>query len=114
MPNQEVTIKNPKGYTAEISGQGELLVSAASLNKIVASAGVYICNDTTEVTKTIGGILTLEDTVFTSIKVAGTDVKASYISTPATAVKAGAYITGLGVNFSGVKLASGSVSLVLV
>lgn len=110
---QEVHIKNNKGYTTEVTGQGELLVSATSLNKIIASKGVYICNDTTAVTKTIVGILVLEDTVFSAIKVDGIDVKANYISTPATAVKAGAYITGQSVLFSGVTLTSGSVALVL-
>jgi hypothetical protein len=56
----------------------------------------------------------LEDTVFNAIKVAGSDVKSSYISTPATAVKAGAYIRPLnGVQFSGVDLVSGSVALII-
>jgi hypothetical protein len=51
--------------------------------------------------------------VFNAIKVAGSDVKATYITTPATAVKAGALITGQGVLFSGVDLTSGSVNLIL-
>jgi hypothetical protein len=88
-------------------------MSLPNIDKLVASKGVYICNDTTAVTKTIAGILVLEDTVFAAIRVAGTDVKASYISTTATAVKAGAFITGLGVLFSGVTLTSGSVALVI-
>ena len=88
-------------------------MSLPNIDKLVASKGVYICNDTTAVTKVIAGILVLEDTVFSAIRVAGTDVKASYISTPSTAVKAGAFITGLGVLFSGVTLTSGSVALVI-
>ena len=88
-------------------------MSLPNIYKLVASKGVYICNDTTAVTKVIAGILVLEDTVFSAIRVSGTDVKASYISTPATAVKAGAFITGLGVLFSGVTLTSGSVALVI-
>lgn len=88
-------------------------MSLPNIDKLVASKGVYICNDTTAVTKTIAGILVLEDTVFSAIRVAGSDVKSTYISTPGTAVKAGAYITGLGVNFSGVTLTSGSVALVI-
>jgi hypothetical protein len=52
--------------------------------------------------------------VFTSIKVAGSDVKATYIGTPATAVKAGAIIRAVNAQqFSGVKLTSGSVLLIL-
>lgn len=88
-------------------------MSLPNIDKLVASKGVYICNDTTAVTKTIAGILVLEDTVFSAIRVAGTDVKSSYIAAPATAVKAGAFITGLGVLFSGVTLTSGSVALVI-
>jgi hypothetical protein len=52
--------------------------------------------------------------VFTSIKVAGTDVKATYIAAPGTAVKAGTIIRAVNAQqFSGVKLTSGSVLLIL-
>lgn len=88
-------------------------MSLPSLDKMVASKGVFICNNTTEKTATIAGIYVLENTVFSSIKVAGSDVKSTYIADTATAVKAGAYITGQGVNFSGVTLTSGSVALIL-
>lgn len=89
-------------------------MSLPNLDKLVANKGVYIVNDATEVTKVIDGIFVLEDTVFNAIKVAGSDVKTSYISTPATAVKAGAYIRPLnGVQFSGVDLVSGSVALII-
>jgi hypothetical protein len=88
-------------------------MSLPNLDKIVASRGTKIVNDTTELTATITGIFVLEDTIFNSIKVAGSDVKSTYISTAATAVKAGALITGQGVNFSGVKLTSGSVNVIL-
>jgi hypothetical protein len=89
-------------------------MSLPNLDKLVANKGVYIVNDATEVTRAIDGIFVLEDTVFNAIKVAGADVKASYISTPATAVKAGAYIRPLnGVQFSGVDLVSGSVALII-
>ena len=87
-------------------------MSLPNLDKLVASKGVFICNNTTEKTSTISGIYILEYTVFSSIKVAGVDAKSTYIGTPATAVKAGAYITGIGVNFSGVQLTSGSVALI--
>ena len=89
-------------------------MSLPNLDKLVANKGVYIVNDATEVTRAIDGIFVLEDTVFNAIKVDGSDVKASYISTPATAVKAGAYIRPLnGVQFSGVDLVSGSVALII-
>ncbi|CAB5217653.1 hypothetical protein UFOVP207_11 [uncultured Caudovirales phage] len=88
-------------------------MSLPNIDKIVASKGTKLVNDTTEVTATIAGIFVLEDTVFNAIKVAGSDVKSTYITTAATAIKAGALITGVGVNFSGVKLTSGSVNLIL-
>ena len=76
--------------------------------------GTKIVNDTTEVTQGFDAIVILEDTVFTSIKVSGVDVKSTYITTPATAVKAGAIIRPIsGGRFSGVQLTSGSVALVL-
>lgn len=76
--------------------------------------GTKIVNDTTEVTQGFDAIVILEDTVFTSIKVSGVDVKSTYITTPATAVKVGAIIRPIsGARFSGVKLTSGSVILVL-
>lgn len=88
-------------------------MSLPNLDRLVATKGTKLVNDTTEVTTPIAGIFVMEDTVFTSIKVSGTDAKATYITTPATAVKAGALITGAGVLFSGVKLTSGSVNLIL-
>jgi hypothetical protein len=84
------------------------------MGELVADMGTYIANNTTEVTRTIDAIVVLQDTVFTSIKVAGTDVKSTYIAAPGTAVKAGAIITPINnLQFSGVQLASGSVALVL-
>ena len=88
-------------------------MSLPNIDKLVASKGVFIVNNTTEKTATIAGVLVLEDTVISSLKVAGSDVKSSYIAATGTAVKAGAYITGIGVNFSGITLTSGSVALVL-
>jgi hypothetical protein len=59
-------------------------------------------------------LLSFEDTVFASIKIAGVDVKAEYIGTPGTAVKAGAIIRPTDARkFSAVDLTSGSVYLVL-
>lgn len=76
--------------------------------------GTKIVNDATEVTQGFDAIVILEDTVFTSIKVSGIDVKSTYITTPSTAVKAGAIIRPIsGSRFSGVKLTSGSIAIVL-
>lgn len=81
---------------------------------LIANQGTFVLNNTTEKTTTINAIVVLEDTVFTSIKIAGTDVKANYIGTVATAVKAGAIIRATNAaQFSGVKLTSGSVLLIL-
>lgn len=81
---------------------------------LVASQGTIVVNDTNEKTVTHDAIFVLEDTVFNSIKVAGVDVKADLISTPATAVKAGAMLRASGARkFSGVDLVSGSVVLIL-
>lgn len=75
--------------------------------------GTKIINDTTEVTQKFDAIVVLENTVFTSIKVDGVDVKGTYITTPATAVKAGAIIRPVANGqFSGVKLSSGSIMIV--
>lgn len=80
----------------------------------VGLQGTKVVNDTTEVTQNFDTIVVLEDTVFASIKVGGSDVKETYITTPATAVKAGAMIRPInnGV-FSGVQLTSGSIVIVL-
>lgn len=81
---------------------------------LVASQGTIVVNDTTEKTVTFDAIFVLEDTVFNSIKVAGVDIKAELITTPATAVKAGAMIRCTGARkFSAVDLTSGSVILIL-
>ena len=81
---------------------------------LIAGQGTYILNDTTEFAGNFDAIVVLEDTVFNSIKIEAVDVKSSYISAPATAVKAGAIIRPTSAQkFSGVKLTSGSVALVL-
>jgi len=87
---------------------------AISNSVLTAQQGTFIVNNTTEKTVNHDVIVVLEDTVFNTIKVAGTDVKSTYIAATATAVKAGAIIRPInGAKFSGVKLTSGSVCLVL-
>jgi hypothetical protein len=84
------------------------------MGELVANQGTFILNNTTEYTASIDAIVVLEDTVFNAVKIAGVDVKSSYIATPATAVKAGAILTPTAdQKFSGVDLTSGSVALVL-
>jgi hypothetical protein len=81
---------------------------------LIAGQGTYILNNTTEFTGNFDAIVVLEDTVFNLIKIAGTDVKSSYIAATGTAVKAGAIIRPTKAQkFSGVKLTSGSVAIVL-
>jgi len=81
---------------------------------LTAQQGSFIVNNTVEKTVNHDAIMVLEDTVFSSIKVAGVDVKSTYIAATGTAVKAGAIIRPInGSKFSGVTLTSGSVCLVL-
>ena len=81
---------------------------------LTAQQGTFIVNNTVEKEVSHDAIVVLEDTVFSAIRVAGTDVKSSYIAATGTAVKAGAIIRPInGAKFSGVTLTSGSVCLVL-
>jgi hypothetical protein len=63
--------------------------------ELIAINGVIVVNDTAENTTHADSYYVAEDTVIASIKVNGlvTDVKATYISAPATAVKGGVLIT---------------------
>lgn len=95
----------------------ELSNPNGSMSVVSASKGSFILNDTTAYNAyRIRAIVVLQDTVFSFIKHVGsnTDIKGTYISAPATAVKAGAIITPIGNKvFSSVQLTSGSVALVL-
>tara|TARA_R110001592_G_scaffold302404_2_gene574324 strand:+ start:378 stop:659 length:282 start_codon:yes stop_codon:yes gene_type:complete len=85
-----------------------------AIEEMALQNGTYIVNDATEYTNDIDAIYVAEDTVFTSIKVLGTDAKATYISTPASTIKAGVIIAPLrGSKFSGVQLTSGSIVAIL-
>lgn len=85
--------------------------------RLIAQNGTYIVNDTTEYVNPSQGYYMAEDTVIARIEINGdtvTDVKANYISTPATAVKAGVLLTPLGDDyFSAITLTSGSVTVIL-
>ena len=81
---------------------------------LTAQQGTFIVNNTAAKTVDHDAIVVLEDTVFSAIRVAGNDVKSTYIAATGTAVKAGAIIRPInGAKFSGVTLTSGSVCLVL-
>ena len=86
-----------------------------NLQVMAGQLGTKVVNNTTELTLDSCGIVVLEDTIFTSIKVAGVDKKSDYITNTAIAIKAGAIFRPIGGGkFSGVKLASGSVSIILI
>ena len=85
--------------------------------ELIAINGVVIINDTTENVVNADSYYVAEDTVIARIEINGddtTDVKANYISTPATAVKGGVLITQQkGDYFSAITLTSGSVVAIL-
>ena len=85
--------------------------------ELIAINGVIIVNDTAENTTHADSYYVAEDTVIARIEINGdtaTDVKATYISAPATAVKGGVLITPQsGAYFSGITLTSGSVVVIL-
>jgi len=83
---------------------------------MAAIDGVFYINDTDEATGQWSGFYVAEDSVIARLEVnevTGTDVKADYISTAATAVKAGTLITTIGGDyFSAITLTSGSVAAI--
>lgn len=80
-----------------------------------AAAGTVVLNDTTEYIGNVAAVHVIGDAVFTTLTDAKGNDKADYISAPSSAVKAGAMLTPFDKQnaFSTVKLASGSVVLVL-
>lgn len=82
---------------------------------LTASAGTVILNDTDAYTNPVSAIYVLEDTVFSALTDAAGNDKDDYITTAATAVKAGALITPFDKQkvFTNVDLTSGSVVLIL-
>jgi len=85
--------------------------------ELIAINGVVIINDAVEKVLNADSYYVAEDTVIARIEINGddtTDVKANYISTPATAVKGGVLITPQkGDYFSAITLTSGSVVAIL-
>jgi len=85
--------------------------------ELIAINGVVVINDTVENTTHSDSYYVAEDTVIARIEVNGdtaTDVLSSYITVPATGVKAGVLITPQkGDYFSAITLTSGSVVAIL-
>jgi len=85
--------------------------------ELIAQNGVIIINDAVENVVNADSYYVAEDTVIARIEINGDtviDVKANYISTPATAVKGGILITPQsGDYFSAITLTSGSVVAIL-
>ena len=85
--------------------------------ELIAQNGVIIINDAVENVVNADSYYVAEDTVIARMEINGddtTDIKANYISTPATAVKGGILITPQsGDYFSAITLTSGSVVAIL-
>lgn len=88
------------------------------LDRIAAGRGTVVVNDTTEYVANCYGYFFPEDTVVARIEInedTATDVKANYITTAATAIKAGVTLTALGDDyFSAITLTSGSCVALLI
>jgi len=92
-------------------------MSLRTWNEILtASAGTIVINDTTAyTTKPVYAVYVVEDTVFNVLTDDAGNDKADYITTPATAVKAGVLITPFDKQkpFINIDLTSGSVVAIL-
>ena len=106
MPNREVKIHGgPSNTAVKVTGQEELLIKQSMIG-----SPTLIINDVNTVLGEFESIVVLEDTVFSAIFVGNDNVISSLITTPATAVRAGAIISwGLGQFITRIKLTSGSV-----
>ena len=94
----------------------QLSLKNGSNSVLVASNGVFIVNDANLYSGNFQALLVLEDTIISSLKHTGdaTEKIGSYVSTPGTAIKAGAIITPIQLNtFGSIQLTSGSVRIVL-
>lgn len=106
MPNREVKIHGgPNNTAAKVTGQEELLIKQSMIG-----SPTLVINDVNTVLGEFESIVVLEDTVFSAIFIGNDNVISSLITTPATAVRAGAIISwGLGQFITRIKLTSGSV-----
>jgi len=80
------------------------------MDLISGSRGTRVVNDNTKTTVAAIAYFTLEDTVIDELEISGVDVLSDFVTTPATAIKAGfLLVDGAGRNFNAIKLTSGSV-----
>lgn len=108
MSQREVAIVGKNNTKVKVNGQEEILTKASMLG-----SSTMVLNDANPIQGIFESIVVLEDTVFNSILVNNGEVLPSLVSTPATAVKAGAILSwGQGQYFNTVRLTSGSVLLV--
>lgn len=108
MSQREVAIVGKNNTKVKVNGQEEILTKASMLG-----SATVVVNDTNLIVGEFESIVVLEDTVFNSILVNGVEVLPSMVTTPVTAVKAGAILSwGQGQCFNNIKLVSGSVLLV--
>lgn len=114
IPFANIVDENNSAYSSQAYFEKYIqdnLTTSSAEDRITANKGTFLVNNTTEKTANFYGVFVLEDTVISSLKVSGTDVKSNYISDATKAIKAGTLITGTGVLFSGITLTSGSVNL---
>jgi hypothetical protein len=108
MSQREVAIVGSNNTKAKVTGQQEILTKASMLG-----SSTVVLNNTSPFTGEFESIVVLEDTIFNSLIVNGREVLPSLVTTPATAVRAGAIISwGQGQFFTTVRINSGSVLLV--
>lgn len=85
-----------------------------AIEEMALQNGTYVVNNATEYTDDIDAIYVAEDTVFSSIKIEGSDVKSTYLADATATIKGGVIIAPVrGSKFSGVQLTSGSVVAIL-
>jgi len=86
-----------------------------AIEEMALQNGTHVVNNTTEYTAEIDALYVAEDTVFSSIKIEGSDVKSTYLADATATIKGGVIISPVrGSKFSGVQLTSGSVVAILM
>lgn len=85
-----------------------------AIEEMALQNGTFVVNNATEYTADIDAIYVAEDSVFSSIKILGSDVKSTYLADATATIKGGVIIAPVrGSKFSGVQLTSGSVVAIL-
>tara|TARA_B100001057_G_scaffold71781_1_gene66000 strand:- start:770 stop:1051 length:282 start_codon:yes stop_codon:yes gene_type:complete len=85
-----------------------------AIEEMALQNGTFVVNNATEYTADIDAIYVAEDSVFSSIKILGSDVKSTYLADATATIKGGVIIAPVrGSKFSGLQLTSGSVVAIL-